>query len=227
MMSSNLTLYRKDGVCSFIPHALLNELNIPYEEVLLKVDTGVMEAVDGSFTNEEYKKVHPSGYVPALKVDGEIITELPAIVQYITELAPESQLLGRTPLERAKVNSYMAWLNGTLHEKGYAGLWRSGRFTDSKDENIHQSTKDKAWSTLMNSYDKIEQQLNGPHAVGDRFTVVDVTMYNYYRWGALRIGIEKGDFAKKYPKYARLARGVENMESVKKTMSEEILPSVF
>ena len=84
-MPSEIKLYRRDGACSFVPHALLNELNIPFTSILMDWDkSGVFAAADGSFTNEEYKeKIHPSGYVPALTVDDQVIIELPAILTYI------------------------------------------------------------------------------------------------------------------------------------------------
>lgn len=47
MMSPNITLYRKDNACSFIPHALLNELDIPYSEIVLKLENEVMVRVFG------------------------------------------------------------------------------------------------------------------------------------------------------------------------------------
>ena len=95
----SLILFESHGSCCFVPHALLNELDIPYESVLLTFKNGVMEAADGSFTHEQYKQINPSGFVPALKVDGQIVTELPAIVAYIAELRPDRQLLGTTPVE--------------------------------------------------------------------------------------------------------------------------------
>lgn len=103
MMATNVTLFRKNGACSFVPHALLNELDIPYKAVVLDFnEDNHLHAADGSFTHEEYKKIHPMGYVPALKVDDTIIIELPAIVNYIASLEPGRQLLGRTPLQQAK-----------------------------------------------------------------------------------------------------------------------------
>ena len=226
-MSSKLILFRKDGACSFVPHTLLNELNIPHEATILKFDNWVMEAADGSFTHEEYKKIHPTGLVPALRVEDQIITELPAVITYIAELKPERQLLGTTLFERAKLLELMVWLSETLHGQGYGALWRSLRFTDSEDEAIHQAIREKGRKTIMDSYDQIEHLLDGPHAIGRRFTVVDITLYVFWRWGALRIGIDQKDFERRYPKFSDLARGVESMDSVKKTLSEEHQPLAF
>lgn len=79
-MASTLTLFRRNGACSFIPHVILNEIGVPFETIVLDFDKNTrLAAADGSFTHEQYQQIHPSGFVPALKVDGEVITELPAI----------------------------------------------------------------------------------------------------------------------------------------------------
>ena len=101
-MSYDLVLYRRDGTCSFVPHALLNELNIPFKELLMKIEAGALTAANGSFSSAEYKSLTGSGFVPALKIDGEVVTEMPAVMTYITELAPERRLLGTSLIERAK-----------------------------------------------------------------------------------------------------------------------------
>lgn len=226
-MPSNIVLYRKDGACSFIPHALLNELGIPYQSVVLDLKDGAMQAADGSLSNEEYRKIHPSAYVPALQVDGQIITELPAVLTYISDLAPERKLFGSTPMEKAKVYEWLAWLSGTLHAQGYGALWRPKRFTDDDAENVHKAITEKGRSNIMAVYTRIEHRIEGPHAVGGEFTVVDLGLHTFWRWGALRIGIDQNDFAKQFPKYTALVKGVEKMDSVQKTLQEENLPPAF
>ena len=227
-MASNPTLYIRNGACSFIPHVLLLELGLTHQTVVLEINKdNYLAAADGSFTHEEYRKIHPSGYVPALKVDSEIITELPAIVNYIAGLKPDRQLLGKTLLEQAKHEEMMCWISGTIHAQGYGALWRSRRFTDSKDKSIHEAINAGGRKRILDAYDHLENVLAGPHAIGGGFTAVDVTLYNFWRWGALRLGIETEQFKKTYPKFTELAKEVEGMESVKRTLEEENLPLAF
>lgn len=177
---------------------------------------------------EEYKKIHPSGYVPALAVDGQIVTEVPAILTYISDLAPEKKVFGSTPFERAKVYEWSIWLSSTLHGSGYGALWRPMRYTDDDDEAIIHAITQKGRKTILETYDRIESQLDGFHAaVGGRFTVADLSLHTFWRWGASRLGFEQQAFARMYPKYTALAERVEKMESVRQTLEEEHLPAMF
>ena len=227
-MASNLTLYLRNGAFSFIPHVLLTELGIPYQTVALELDNdNYLAAADGSFTHEEYRKIHPGGYVPALKVDGDVITELPAIVNYLSGLKSDREFLGRTLLEQAKHEEMMCWVSGTIHAQGFGALWRSRRFTDSRDKTIHEGIQAGGRKRILDAYGRLEQVLTGPHAIGGQFTAADVTLYNFWRWGALRMGIDTEEFKKTYPKFTELAKEVEGRESVKKTLEEESLPLGF
>jgi glutathione S-transferase len=227
-MAPTLTLFRKNGACSFVPHALLNEVSVPFSSVALDFnENNYLKAADNSFTHEEYRKIHPTGYVPALKVDDEIITELPAITYYIARLKSDRQLLGRTPLEQAKHDELMCYISGTLHAQGYGALWRSRRFTDSTDKAVHEGIQAGGKKRILGVYDALEARLEGPHAIGNELTVVDLTIYLFWRWGAMRLGIELEDFKKKYPKLAALAKEVEGLQSVRKTLEAEELPLTF
>lgn len=226
-MTSSIVLYRKDGAGSFVPHALLNELGVPYQSIVLDMKDSVMVAADASFSNAEYKKIHPSGYVPAIQVDGEIITELPAVLTYIAALAPEKQLFGSTPLETAKVYEWLAYLSGTLHGQGYGALWRPKRFTDDDNENVHKAITEKGRRNIMAAYDRIERNIKGEFAVGDRFTVVDLDLHTFWRWGAMRIGNDRDEFSGEFPKLTALVKRVEKKESVQKTLREENLQAAF
>ena len=182
-MPSDIVLYRANGACSLIPHILLNELEVQSSEVLLKLQRDGYGAADGSFSNAEYKKTVPSGFVPALTVDGEVITELLAVLTYISELAPERKMFGTTQMERAQAYSWLTWLSATLHGMGFAMMWRAKRITDSDDEVIQDSIKEKGYEVVLDCYELIEKRLDGPHVVGGTLTVVDLALYNFCRWG--------------------------------------------
>lgn len=227
-MSPNITLYRSNGAASFIPHALLNELNIPYSSVILDFKDGKMQGGDRSLSHEEYKKIHPLGYVPALEVGGDIITELPAVLTYIAELAPERRLFGSTPLQKAKVYEWSIWLSSTLHGSGYGALWRPMRYTDQDSKLIVDAITEKGRKTIMDCYDRIEKQLDNFHAVvGNEFTVVDLELHTFWRWGATRIGIEQEEFERMLPKFTALAERVESRKSVQETLDKEGLPAML
>lgn len=173
-MSPQLTPYRANKSCSLVAHILLRELSIPYTTVLLAFGPDGVEAADGSFSHADYRKINPSGLVPALRVEDEIITELPAILTYIAGLRPESKWFGKDNLERAKVYRWLCWLSGTLHGYGYGMILRPARFAE--DPSIHPSIVASGRKIVTDCYERIERSLQGEHVVGDELTIVDINV---------------------------------------------------
>src|SRR5579885_3572708 len=53
----------------------------------------------------EFRKVNPQGFVPALVDHGHVLTQSPAIIEYLEETHPHPPLLPKDALERARVRS--------------------------------------------------------------------------------------------------------------------------
>ena len=79
-----MKLFYSPGACSLSPHIVLREAGLPFEPVLASTKTHKLQ--DGT----DYYTINPKGYVPLLELDdGQRLTEGPAIVQYLADLAPE------------------------------------------------------------------------------------------------------------------------------------------
>ena len=82
-----MKLYYSPGACSLSPHIVATEAGIPVE--LEKVNLAEHKTESG----QDYMKINPKGYVPALRLDdGSVLTEGPAIVQYLADQNPASGL---------------------------------------------------------------------------------------------------------------------------------------
>ena len=82
-----MKLYFNPGACSLSPHIALREAGIPFE--LDKVNFATKKTKSGA----DFRAINPKGYVPTLELDnGQVLTEGPAIVQYIADRKPESKL---------------------------------------------------------------------------------------------------------------------------------------
>ena len=82
-----MKLYYAPGACSLASHIIMREAGL--DPVLVKVSTKTHELEDGG----DFYAVNPKGYVPALELDnGEILTEGPAIMQFIADAHPEAKL---------------------------------------------------------------------------------------------------------------------------------------
>ncbi|KAL3608665.1 hypothetical protein FPOAC2_03671 [Fusarium poae] len=217
-----LTLYRTNGSCSLIPHAILLHYNIPFNTIRLKPGPNGYEAADGSFTNAEYHAIHPRGYVPALAVDNDIITEMPAILTYLSSLLPKENLLGVTPFQNAKVVEWLVFLSGTLHGLGYGAWLRPGRFSD--DVSAHDGIRVKGKDVIHQSFKRIDNGYKESlFAVGKALTVVDFNVYVFARW-AHEVEI---DLEKEYPSYYQHLKRIEKLEGVREAVKVEELQELF
>jgi len=69
----------------------------------------------GDHRTPEFLAVNPKGQVPALQLpDGAVITEVPAILFWFAEAAPESGLLPRDATGRAKAVEWLAWCHWSM-----------------------------------------------------------------------------------------------------------------
>jgi glutathione S-transferase len=85
-----MKLYYAPDTCSLSPHIVLRELELEFE--LVKVNNSSKITADG----RDFRAINPKGYVAALELDdGQILTEGPAIVQYLADLKPEHGLAPR------------------------------------------------------------------------------------------------------------------------------------
>lgn len=69
----------------------------------------------GEQHSEAYLRMNPQGLVPALEIDGLVLTQSCAICEYLDETRPEPPLLGRTPAERARVRAFALAIACDIH----------------------------------------------------------------------------------------------------------------
>ncbi len=204
-----LTLHYAPGACSLAPHILLLEAGLAFEKVLTSTS-------DGTTKSDAWKKINPKARVPVLIVDGEVLTEVPAISAFISSRAPDLHLMGRNPTEQARVLEWFNWLSGTMHGQGIAGMFRPYRFTD--DETAWPSIKAKAKMTLTDGHQQIEAKLAGHEwAMGDHFTAADPMLLFIMRMSN-RLGFA---MAGTYPAYTAWAKRMEERPSVQQMLGEE------
>ncbi|MGE8063583.1 glutathione transferase GstA [Pseudomonas sp. NPDC089569] len=208
---SRVKLYYIPGSCSLSPHIVINELGL--DVTLLKVDHRkhtVGESVD-------YFDINPLGYVPILELaDGTRLREGPAIVQYLADQKPESQLAPPNgTLQRYRLQEWLGFLSSEIH-KGfipllYAGL--AGKYVDTVRPKLAARF---AW---------IDTQLaDRRFLLGDTFTVADAYLFALTGWGqaqwltsVYKAGIHFDDLKNLQAWYAR----VRQRPAVEKALQAE------
>ncbi|MFN6322193.1 MAG: glutathione S-transferase N-terminal domain-containing protein, partial [Burkholderiales bacterium] len=107
-----MKLYYSPGACSLSPHIALREAGLSFS--LEKVDLRTKALASGG----DFRSLSPKGYVPALQLDdGSLLTEGPAIVQYIADRAPQSGLAPAAgTMQRYRLIEWLTYINSELHK---------------------------------------------------------------------------------------------------------------
>src|ERR1041384_4093771 len=107
-----MKLYYSPGACSLSPHIALREAGEKFE--MQKVDLKTKKLEGGG----DYLQVNPKGYVPALQLDsGEVLTEGPAIVQYVADRNPDSGLAPKPgTIERYRLQEALNFISTEIHK---------------------------------------------------------------------------------------------------------------
>ncbi len=172
-----MKLYYSPGACSLSPHIVASELGIPLE--LEKVDLKTKLTESGA----NFVEINPKGYVPALLLDnGDVLTEGPAIVQYLADLKPEGNLIpANGTLPRYHLQSMLTYINSEIH-KNYSPL-----FNPNSTPEIRQEKGDY----LRKRYALVETRLaNQDFLFGDQFTVADAYLFVVTNWaGKLKLDL--------------------------------------
>lgn len=165
-----MKLYYSPGACSLSPHIVLREGGFDFR--LERVD--LQRAVTETGTN--YKTINPLGYVPALQLDdGSILTEGPAIVQYLADRVPEKRLAPPAgTLERYRLMEWLNFISTELH-KAFGALFNPG---------FPQEAKGIIQAQLAQRFAHVERKLgNGPYVMGSDFSVADAYLFTVLGWG--------------------------------------------
>jgi len=164
-----MKLYFAPGACSLSPHIVSRELGIPVE--LKKVNTKDKTIEGGG----DYWKVNPRGYVPALELDnGQILTEGPAIVQYLADQKPEAGLAPKPgTFERYRLQEWLNFLTSEVH-KQFSPLFKP---------NTPDEYKKIAKENIATRFDWLDKQLAGKdYLMGKQFTVADAYLFVLLNW---------------------------------------------
>jgi len=204
-----IALYYSPGSCSLAPHIVLNEIGQPFE--LRKFATA-----DRANYSAEYLAINPKGHIPALQIDGFVLTEDPAILAYLGRRFPGAGLYPADASEaEARCLELLAWSSNTVHV-AYAQLFRPERFVPNEEN--YPAVKESGRVNYERCLADIEKRLQGQeYAVGTRFTVVDPFWLVFYRWGVR----SSYDMRNRFPAYTAYAERLCERSSVQRALSVE------
>ena len=184
-----MKLYYSTGACSLSPNIVAHEIGLPIE--LVKIAD--KKTPDG----RDFWQINPKGYVPALELDnGEILTEGPAIVQYLADQKPEAGLVPAAgTMERYRVQEMLGFINSELH-KSFSPLFTPGTTDEVRAERL---------AYLNKRYRTVENALAGKsYLFGDQFTIADAYLFTVTNWARF-VKLDLADFPNLLGFQARVA----------------------
>ncbi|SPJ33792.1 glutathione transferase GstA [Kushneria phyllosphaerae] len=198
-----MKLYYAPHTCSLSPHIVLKELSLPFE--LIRVDNRTKQTADG----QDFLRINPKGYVAALEIEqGRVITEGPAILQYLADLRPEAGLI---PIpggwERVQMQEWLAFINSEVH----AGL--APLFNKELPHEARAIFSDR----ISKRFDFLESRLRGNrYLMGSSFSVADAYLFTVLGWCRFfDISLEK------WPALMAYKAVIEERSSVQAAMAAE------
>ncbi|MBD8525381.1 glutathione transferase GstA [Pseudomarimonas arenosa] len=176
-----MKLFYSPGACSLAPHIVALEARLPIE--LQRVNLASKRCVGGI----DFLAINPKGYVPALLLDdGELLTEGPAISQYLADLAPARNLLPAIGnRDRYRVLSWLSFVRSELH-KSFSPLFKPGT-----PDWLQQDRR----NLLLQRYALVEEQLaKQAHLGSDVFNIADAYLFVVSSW-ATKVNLDLSGFS--------------------------------
>ncbi|MFC0401430.1 glutathione transferase GstA [Paraburkholderia rhizosphaerae] len=166
-----MKLYYSPGACSLAPHIVAREAGIALELEQVNIKT------KRTGHDADFWQINPKGSVPVLELDtGEVLTEGPAIMQYLADLKPECKLApANGTLPRYRLQAWLGFINSEVH-KSYSPLFQLS---------TPEGTRSERRAALHKHYALLERQLAvQPWLNGDDFSAADAYLFTVTNWAS-------------------------------------------
>lgn len=198
-----MKLYYSPGTSSLSPHILACEAELPIE--LIKVDLKNKRTEDG----EDFRQLNSEGYVPFLLLDnGKWLTEGPAIVQYLADLAPDKKLAPPFgSFERYQLQQWLNFISTEIHQN----------FIPLFKPTVSEDAKQQAIIMLITRLKSVAEHLSSRSVLlGDQFSVADIYLFVTLSWGQyVNVDISQ------WPVLSRYMDKIFERPAVQQAMKEE------
>jgi glutathione S-transferase len=197
-----MKLFHSPGACSLAPHIVANEAGIKLD--LVKVDIPGKKTEKG----DDYWKVNFKGYVPTLELnDGERLSEVGVICQYLADQKPESGLVPKAgSMERYRQMEWLNFVAAEMHKQ--LGALFNPKYTPEMRE--------VQLGVIGRRLKPLEEKLadGRQYLMGDRFSAADAYLFTVLNWHkGLKIDLSPWPNVKAF--YERVAARPKVQETLK------------
>jgi glutathione S-transferase len=198
-----MKLYYAPGTCALSPHIVAREAGLPLR--LVRIDNKNKRTESG----EDYRAINPKGYVPLLELDdGARLTEGPAIVQYLADLAPAARLAPPNgTFERYRLQEWLNFVTSEIHKQ----------FSPLFDATMPDEAKEKFRNKLAGRFDWLTEQLaDRDYLMESGFSVADAYLFTVLGWAKFT-----GPDLARWPVLQRYVARIAARPAVQTAMREE------
>ena len=153
----------------------------------IEVDLEEVDLMAGENRQGDYLKLNPGGQLPALELDnGDVISEITCICEYLDDRDGGTSLIGTTPEERAETRMWMRRIDlGILEPLANGFRYAEGQpiFKDRMTLIPHAASdlKDLAQEKIT----WLDGLIEGKEFVcGERFTLADIMLFVFLEFGS-------------------------------------------
>lgn len=173
-----MKLHYKPGACPLAAHIVLEWIGAPYE---------AQAHTQADLHQPAYLAINPLGAVPALEVEGGVITQNAGVLEYLVEAFPEAGLGGDgTPRGNAEVRRWLGFVNSDVHPS-FKPLFGATAYLG--DEAVIEMTKANARQALRRLFTIADDQLKGRDWIAGRRSIADAYLFVVLRW-AHAVGVD-------------------------------------
>ena len=123
----------------------------------------------------EYLALNPQGLLPALEIDGAVLTQSLAICEYLDETVAGPTLLPVDPLARAKVRAAAQLIACDIHPIQNLKVLDRLRALDVPDDQVTGWARQVIGEGL-DAFDRLIAAEDGPYCFGDQVTLADICL---------------------------------------------------
>lgn len=166
---------------SFRVRIALESLGLAYRRVSV-------DLVAGAQRSPEHRARNPQGLVPALVIDGQMLTQSLAIIEYLSETRPEARFLPADPLGRQRVRTISCAIAMEIHAVCNSGVVGHVMEITGGGEEVRVGWMKKFIGEGLTAVEALlDNPATGAFCHGEAPTMADFCLapqvYNAERWG--------------------------------------------
>jgi maleylpyruvate isomerase len=156
------------STASYRVRIVLNMKGVAYADAFHHLRKGEHRAAD-------YLALNPQGLIPALEIDGAVLTQSLAICEYLDETVAGPALLPADPIARAKVRAAAQLIACDIHPVQNLKILDRLRALGLNEDHVTGWAR-QVIDEGLDAFDRLIAAQNSPYCFGDQVTLADICL---------------------------------------------------